>query len=203
MQTKSKLTKPLKYIKDIIYVNTVESTQDVAKELAGESCPANTLIIAGSQTKGRGRLEKNWYSPQGGLYFSLILKPKAFFDNLADLNIKAAEAVSETSKYLYNIKTKIKPPNDVLAYHPKREQFLKIAGILIESSSTVKKTSHWIVLGIGINLNNELSDELKNATSVKKILKREVSLDEFLNAFFDIFWTYYGQWEIKANLQTK
>lgn len=198
-----KLTKPLRCIKDIIYLDSAESTQDIARELADEGYPAGTLVIAAKQTKGRGRFTRKWDSKQGGLYLSLILRPQTNPKNLAELNIKTAKALSQTLKELYGLKTKIEPPNDVLAYYPGREKLLKIAGVLIETSSTILQTSGWIVLGIGVNLNNKLSPKVAGAATVAEIIGRKVSPDDFLSSFFDIFWTYYGQWEIKTNLQEK
>jgi BirA family biotin operon repressor/biotin-[acetyl-CoA-carboxylase] ligase len=198
-----KLTKPLKCIKDIIYLSSIESTQTAAKELAGEGYPENTLIIAAKQTKGRGRFARKWDSKEGGLYLSLILKPKTNLQNLAQLNIKTAKAIVETLKKLYDIKARIKPPNDVVAYYPKRRKFLKISGVLTESSYFASRTPGWVVLGMGVNLNNQLSPKFTNAVAVSEILGRKVSQDDFLSSLFDIFWTYYSQWEIRANLQTK
>jgi BirA family biotin operon repressor/biotin-[acetyl-CoA-carboxylase] ligase len=203
METNTKITKPLKNIKDIIYLDKSESTQDIAKELAGEGYLPGTLVIAGTQTEGRGRFDRSWQSRSGGVYFSLILNPKVNIAALSDLNIKTAEAISQTLKKLYAVKTKIKPPNDVLAYNPEKKKFFKIAGVLIETSSTAAQTLHWIVLGVGVNLNNEISPKLCNATTIKKITDKKVSVNDFLNRFFDFFWHYYGKWEIKANSPRK
>ena len=202
-KTKTSKTKnTLRAVKEVIRLDTTESTQDIAKELASDGYDANTLVVAKSQTKGRGRFERKWYSNKGGLYFSIILRPKVSSQSLSKLSIKAAKSVSETLKSLYGIKTKIKLPNDVLAYYPKSRKFLKIAGILIESSTT-SKIPEWIVLGVGVDLNNELPPKLKEAVTVKKILKKPVSADDFLSKFFDIFWDNYSQWEIPANLQIR
>jgi BirA family biotin operon repressor/biotin-[acetyl-CoA-carboxylase] ligase len=190
----------LKCIREIIKLDTVESTQNCAKELAKEGYPSNTLIIADIQTKGRGRFDSSWDSAEGGIYFSLILRPKVLSESLAELNIKTAKVISETIKTLYNIKTRIKPPNDVLAFHPVQKKFMKIAGVLIESSSAGIHPD-WIIIGAGINLNNNIAPELKEAVSVKRILKKEVSKEEFLKTFFDFFWDKFGEWETQANLK--
>jgi len=176
----------------IVCLEEVESTQGVARELAMIGTAERTLVLADTQTAGRGRLGREWESGKGGLYMTLLLKPETGIKFLPHLSVLSGEAVAKTITELYGIKTRVKKPNDVYAWHPRRRKWLKIAGILTESSSVNSDTS-WLLLGMGVNLNNTL--KLDTAVSVKAIKAEEVSREEFLAAFFSNFWLEYSAWE--------
>jgi biotin-(acetyl-CoA carboxylase) ligase len=89
----------------------------------------------------------------------------------------------------------VKLPNDIYALHPQKRKYLKIAGILTESSS-INRTPNWILLGIGVNLNNAVP--AGTGVSVRDILKKDVSREEFLQAFFEDFWHIYSAWEYSS-----
>jgi len=96
--------------------------------------------MARSQYQGRGKPGSAWYSPEGGLYFSLILKPRKNPNDLAKLTIAAAEAIASVLTAKYGVKAEIKPPNDILIAGK------KICGILTE------KMGGSLIVGIGINI---------------------------------------------------
>lgn len=175
----------------IVCLDEVESTQAVARELALEGTAERTLIIAETQTAGKGRLGREWESSTGGLYMTLLLKPETGVKFLPDLSVLCGEAVAETISSLYGIKTRVKKPNDVYAWHPRRRKWLKICGILTESSS-INKDASWLLLGIGVNLNN--SPKLDTAVSVKAVTGKEAQREEFLQRFFADFWVEYSAW---------
>jgi len=179
-------------ISKIVCLEEVESTQAVARELALEGTAEKTLVIAETQTAGKGRLGREWESNKGGLYMTLLLKPETGVKFLPHLSVLSGEAVAETISELYGIKTRIKKPNDVFAFYPRRHKWLKISGILTESSS-INREANWLLLGVGINLNN--MPGLDTAVSVKAITGAEVSREEFLQAFFRNFWLEYSSWE--------
>jgi BirA family biotin operon repressor/biotin-[acetyl-CoA-carboxylase] ligase len=179
-------------VSKIVCLEEVDSTQAVGRELALEGTAEKTLVIAETQTAGKGRLGREWESAKGGLYMTLLLKPETGVKFLPHLSVLSGEAVAETITELYGIKTRIKKPNDVYAWHPRRRKWLKISGILTESSS-INKDASWLLLGVGINLNN--MPALDTAASVKGIKGKEVSREEFLEAFFKIFWLEYSAWE--------
>ncbi|MHB0996192.1 MAG: biotin--[acetyl-CoA-carboxylase] ligase [Elusimicrobiales bacterium] len=179
-------------VSKIVCLDEVESTQLVGRELALEGTAEKTLVLAETQTAGKGRLGRDWESAKGGLYMTLLLKPETGVKFLPHLSVLSGEAVAETITGLYGIKTRIKQPNDVLAWHPRRRKWLKISGILTESSS-VNKDASWLLLGLGVNLNNKPG--LDTAVSVKGITGKEVSREAFLEAFFKIFWLEYSAWE--------
>jgi BirA family biotin operon repressor/biotin-[acetyl-CoA-carboxylase] ligase len=179
-------------ISKIVCLDEVDSTQSVARELAMEGTAEKTLVLAETQTGGRGRLGKEWESGRGGLYLTMLLKPETNLKFLADLSILSGEAVAEALTDLYGIKTRIKKPNDVYAFHPRRKKWLKISGVITESSS-INREASWLLLGVGVNLNNTL--KLETAVSVKAIKGAEVSREEFLAEFLKIFWLRYSAWE--------
>jgi len=188
-------------ITSLAHVSTLESTQDAAKEAAVAGASHGLLVVADEQTRGRGQFERQWASAPGGLYMSVVLRPGAKPHSLSALSLATARALSGTLSSLYSIKSRIKEPNDVLALEPKSGKYLKIAGILIESSSSMTKTD-WAVAGIGVNLNNRLPAGLE-AVYVARITGAPVSRDEFLEAFFRIFWDRYAEWESSLHPQGK
>jgi BirA family biotin operon repressor/biotin-[acetyl-CoA-carboxylase] ligase len=179
----------------VVILETTESTQEIARALALEGNSEKTLVVALTQTAGKGRMGRSWESGQGGIYMTVILKPSIGLKFLKDLSVLAGEVVSDTLRTLYGLNTRVKQPNDVYALHPKKKKYLKIAGILTESAS-INRTPNWILLGIGVNLNNAVT--LDSAVSVKDILGKDVSREDFLKAFFQEFWQVYSAWEYSS-----
>ncbi|MDR0952816.1 MAG: biotin--[acetyl-CoA-carboxylase] ligase [Elusimicrobiota bacterium] len=176
----------------VVELDIIPSTQDMAKTLADTYPGENLLIQATSQSAGHGRFDREWDAEEGGLYFSLLLRPKGAEKKTACLSVKAGEAVAKTLKEMYGLKTKIKLPNDVLALH--KGEYKKIAGILIETSLEEDKLN-WLVIGIGVNLGNNLCSKLKNtATTVKDITGQKPDVKEFRNALIKNFADNYIQW---------
>ncbi|MDO8805371.1 MAG: biotin--[acetyl-CoA-carboxylase] ligase [Elusimicrobiota bacterium] len=179
-------------ISKIVCLDQVDSTQAVARALALEGTAEKTLVLAETQTAGRGQPGRDWESGKGGLYMTLLLKPEAGLKFLPDLSVLSGEVVAETLTGLYGIKTRIKKPNDVYAWHPRRRKWLKISGILTESSS-ISSAASWLLLGVGVNLNNTV--KIETGVSVKAVKGAEVSREEFLTEFLKIFWLRYSAWE--------
>ncbi|MCX5786443.1 MAG: biotin--[acetyl-CoA-carboxylase] ligase [Elusimicrobia bacterium] len=186
-------------VRQLVRLEETGSTQSMARELAHEGNGEHTVVLAGSQTLGKGRMGRVWESGPGGIYMTLILKPAIGLKYLPDLSILGGEVVSSTLRDLYSFKTRIKPPNDVYAFHPRKKKWLKIAGILTESAS-VAKTPNWILLGIGVNLNNKVP--LDSAVSARELLGRETALADFLKVFFVNFWARYSSWEYSSRAKT-
>ncbi|MEI7481561.1 MAG: biotin--[acetyl-CoA-carboxylase] ligase [Elusimicrobiota bacterium] len=179
-------------IKKLVLLESATSTQEVARELALQGDMEGTLVLALSQSAGKGRMGREWESGRGGVYMTLILQPLIGLKFLGELSVLAGSVAALTLKQLYGLNTRVKLPNDIYALHPQKKKYLKIAGILTESAS-INKTPNWILLGIGVNLNNAVS--LATAVSASDILKKEVSREEFLQAFFENFWHIYSSWE--------
>ncbi len=134
------------------------STQDRARELARAGAPHGTLVVAGVQTGGRGRLRRAWGSPEGGLWMSLVLRPDLEAAAAPRVTQTAAVAVAKALREL-GADVGIKWPNDLLAEPGGR----KICGILAESSlrsarpDEAPRLEH-AILGVGLNANLDPED---------------------------------------------
>ncbi|HIC98278.1 MAG TPA: biotin--[acetyl-CoA-carboxylase] ligase, partial [Pyrodictiaceae archaeon] len=129
----------------VIYLQEIDSTNEFAKKIAPQE-GEGTVIVADIQTKGRGRIMRTWSSPKGGLWMSVILKPNP--RHITKLVFISALAVVETLAE-FGIEGKIKWPNDVLVSGK------KICGILSEGRYS-KSGIEYVILGLGINVNNKL-----------------------------------------------
>ena len=147
----------------------------VAKELARKGVVEGTIVVAESQTHGRGRLGREWLSPKGGIYFTLIFKPRISPAYAPRINLMASVAVAKAIRKAFDLKAELKWPNDVLI------EGRKVCGILAEMEAEMDRVN-FINLGIGINVNNPIFPYEKMATSLKEELGREVSRKEFLNS---------------------
>jgi BirA family biotin operon repressor/biotin-[acetyl-CoA-carboxylase] ligase len=157
----------------ILEFEKLESTQKKAKEIAKEAEPW-TVVVAKEQTGGYGRKGNFWYSPKGGLYFSVIL-PRRKIENLQILTILTAFCVAKILNDEFEVKPLIKWPNDVLLNGK------KICGILTENIIFGKEIKSSII-GIGLNTNIEdFPEDLKKvATSIKIELNKKVENNEIL-----------------------
>jgi BirA family biotin operon repressor/biotin-[acetyl-CoA-carboxylase] ligase len=180
---------------------TVKSTNDIASELAASGAPEGTLITAETQTKGRGRLGRNWYSPPGtGIYLSVILRPRLSPDKAPGLSVMTALALADTLSFYCPGEVRVKWPNDVLI------NGRKAAGILTELTAERNKINH-VIVGIGINVNHgsgHFPVELRPAaTSLRRELKRKVKRVELLQRFllrFEREYTGYKKNGLKRSL---
>lgn len=194
------ITLPLPSVSRMVSVDVIDSTQNLARELALQDTPSGTLVLAYEQTGGRGQFERGWDAKRGGVYFTLVLRPEKSVRHTGNLSVKTAEAVCEALKKLFGFKTKIKHPNDVLVWEEKTKSWKKICGILIESSTEADKTQ-WLLVGVGVNVNNRLSPALADkATGVKKLLGREIDPEWVLEETLEAFWTKYAQWRLSSQI---
>jgi len=154
-------------IRRVIHKRTLPSTQTLARELADGDAPEWTLVLADQQSRGRGRLARKWSSGRGGLYFSLILRPRMRPAALPALSLQAGRICARVLAKETGLRTRVKPPNDVLA-RDARGDFRKICGILIEAAGG-ERTLDWVVIGIGVNLDNRIPGKLEQAASIKDL----------------------------------
>ena len=149
--------------KKIFYFDTTESTNTVAMELGQAGEPSGSLVIAETQTKGRGRLGKSWLSPPNtGLYFSTILRPRLEPNDLPKITLTAGLAVCQAIERVTELKPQIKWPNDLLLNDK------KIGGILAEAGEITNTDNTLVILGIGLNVTTPISafpDDLKVKTT--------------------------------------
>lgn len=167
----------------IFHYEEVSSTQEVAKRLATEGGEEEgALVVAESQTAGRGRRNRGWCSPRGGLYLSIILKPKMPPSRAPLMALLAGLAIAKTIRKICGLKAELKWPNDILI------RGKKVGGILIEIAAEADLIS-WIVVGIGLNANvrlSSLSPELRmTATSLEEECKEKVSRVEILRKLLE------------------
>lgn len=170
-------------IKKLVRFKTTTSTQDAAKALAEKGAPHKTLVWADRQTAGRGRLARKWKSPRGGLYFSLILRPKTTPARLGPLSVATGEA-GVRALGAFGISCRVKLPNDILAAADASGPFRKIGGILSEARGDSKGLD-WMVIGVGLNINNKPG--LKRATSLKTLTGKTSSPAAVLKRFLKEF----------------
>lgn len=134
------------WVTDVVAFSTVGSTQDEAKTRAAGGAQEGTLVVADRQTAGRGRWDRVWVSPQGGLWYSLILRPAIAPDRCPALTLVAALEWVRVLRQK-GLDARVKWPNDVWV------DGKKLAGILTEMSAETDRV-HWVVMGVGLNVNN-------------------------------------------------
>lgn len=164
------------------YFPETTSTMDIAREMARNGCPHFTAVVAGRQTKGRGRLQRTWLSDDGGLYFTVVIRPEIPPVLASRINFAASLTLAETLQESYGVDARVKWPNDLLAGGK------KITGMLSEMEVDADMVS-FVNIGMGINVNNDPASEEPNAGSLRRILGRKLSrknlLAEFLGRFED------------------
>ena len=159
----------------IHYFPEISSTMDAARELAKKGAGDGTIVIAEAQTHGRGRLNREWLSPAGGIYFTIVLRPGISPAYAPRINLMASIAVATTIKKLFELKAELKWPNDVLI------EGRKVCGILAEMDAEMDVVN-FVNIGIGINANTSIPQFEKTVTSLKGALGREISRKELLSA---------------------
>jgi BirA family biotin operon repressor/biotin-[acetyl-CoA-carboxylase] ligase len=131
---------------------SVSSTNSVAHRYAAKNAQEGTVIVAGRQTAGRGRLGRSWISPpKVGIYLSIILRPTVAPAQAPGLSLVAALSVAEAIRHYPGLSAMIKWPNDVLVNGK------KTAGVLTELSAELDRINY-LIMGVGINVNHEPND---------------------------------------------
>lgn len=179
----SELTSDLstKFIgRKIYYFDHLSSTMDIATQLGLKNASEGTIVVAEAQTKGRGRLGRSWLSPKyKGIYFSLILRPKTLLNITPVITLLSAVSICEAIKEVTGLDSQIKWPNDIFINNK------KLAGILTEFSGTTDEAS-FVIIGIGLNVNNDKKSLLQNATSLKEQRKEPISRLDLLRSLLAI-----------------
>ena len=179
-ETIQALQSPLARVVDVH--EAVGSTQERARELVRAGTPHGTLVVAEVQTGGRGRLGRSWGSPQGGLWMSLVLRPRLDASLASRITQTAAVGVAK-ALWEIGVEARIKWPNDLLVSGK------KICGILAESSvenatgPAKEKRLDYVILGVGTNANlepAELGVPDRQVTTVRSELGHDVNLLELL-----------------------
>jgi BirA family biotin operon repressor/biotin-[acetyl-CoA-carboxylase] ligase len=142
---------------------------NVAMQLGVEGSPEGTLVLSESQTKGRGRLGREWFSPKyKGIYLSLILKPKILPAEASMFTLLAGVSISEAIKEMASLDAHIKWPNDIIIGNR------KLGGILTELNAEMDEVN-FLIIGVGLNVNNDKKTLPAGATSLKEQKKEHIN----------------------------
>lgn len=182
----------------LIHYNVVDSTNIKAKELAENGEDEGTIVVSESQTSGKGRKGRKWLSnDEKGICMSLILRPDIDLLSVPVITKIGCAAVGNAiAKYTNNVK--IKWPNDVFIGGK------KVCGILTESSGEIDKVNY-VILGIGINVNQDKSDfsELADiATSIRVETGKNISRKLFFCGVLKEFEKMYFEFKNSGNAET-
>jgi BirA family biotin operon repressor/biotin-[acetyl-CoA-carboxylase] ligase len=175
--------------KVVHYFHAIDSTNAKAYELASKGAQEGEVVVAESQEKGRGRLGRLWFSPPFlNLYVSIILRPDIPPNQASLLTLMAAVATAETLEQFSGLQPIIKWPNDILLRNR------KIAGLLNEIHSETDRV-HFVILGIGVNLNvdpEKFPREIRSlATSLKHETGKTVLRKVFLSSLLETTEKWY------------
>jgi BirA family biotin operon repressor/biotin-[acetyl-CoA-carboxylase] ligase len=167
---------------------SIASTMGEAQRLAAEGATEGTLVLAETQTEGRGRLGRSWISQPGvGLYFSLLLRPPVPVARMPLVTLALGLGVAEGIEKACKVECDLRWPNDVLL------QEKKCSGILVETSIDPDGSS-CVIVGVGINVNHEAMphDLVDIATSLRIATGCEYDRGEVLHGALRGMERYYG-----------
>jgi BirA family biotin operon repressor/biotin-[acetyl-CoA-carboxylase] ligase len=175
------------------YFTEIDSTNARARQLAENGAAEGEVVIAESQSQGRGRLGRRWESPAfANLYFSILLRPKLPPVHAPQITLMAAVALAETVDSFIPQTPAIKWPNDIMV------DGKKLAGILTEAACDSERLQY-VILGIGVNLNysiNSMPEEIRErATSVLELTRQNISRESFLQRLIQGLDRCYGELE--------
>lgn len=176
----------------IIKLNAIDSTNTFLKQISSaEAIEDFTVVTAKTQTNGRGRIGRSWQAESGkNLTFSVFKRTKGLgFVNQFSISIGTALALVKTLNNLNIPKVTVKWPNDILSENK------KVCGILIENVIR-KNTLDSTIIGVGLNVNQTVFNNLERASSLKLINGTTFNLDEVLQMFIKNL-KYYAE-EIEA-----
>ncbi|MET4808026.1 biotin--[acetyl-CoA-carboxylase] ligase [Limibacillus sp. MBR-115] len=175
----------------LVALEKIGSTNEEARRLAEEGAEEGTLVWALEQTAGRGRQGRNWQSPPGNLYFSIILRPDRPLREASQLGFAASlamgDAIGSVAPPLIEITYKW--PNDILA------NGRKLAGMLMEGKGDAEGYLEWMVLGMGVNISSFPKDTEFPATGLR-FEGADSSLTEvvLLERFTRHFMSWVNRW---------
>lgn len=174
---------------EILYFDSIDSTNTKAQELAEKGYPSGTLVVANKQIAGKGRRGRNWESPSGcGIFMTLMLKPDINPNNASMLTLVSALAVAKALADITGKDAKIKWPNDIVI------DGRKVCGILTEMSAQFDYINN-IVIGIGINVNNSsFPEEISATASSLRLLSggKKYRRAEIIEKIMEYFEKYYS-----------
>jgi BirA family biotin operon repressor/biotin-[acetyl-CoA-carboxylase] ligase len=183
--------------KDLYYFETINSTNLFAKKLVKNGAGEGVVVIADVQSSGRGRKNRKWSSPKGGLWFSIILYPNISPDKGMLVTMTSSIAVAQGIKEVTGLNPVIKWPNDLLINDK------KVCGVLTEIYAEKDKIKYTII-GIGINVNNRLEKKFyKTATTLKQEIGNQVPRVELLKSILKNLDELYNEITLKNHKSIK
>jgi BirA family biotin operon repressor/biotin-[acetyl-CoA-carboxylase] ligase len=150
------------------HLPAADSTMHLARTLARQGAGEGTLVIAEQQTAGRGRLDRSWLSPRGGIYMTLITRPAVAPAQAPRINLLVAVVVAAAIERLYGLAARVKWPNDVLIGEK------KVCGILAEMDAECDAV-RFVNVGIGLNANSVIAAQQPSAVSLLEMLGAPVN----------------------------
>ena len=174
----------------IVRLGRVGSTQKVARDNALSGEPSGLVLVAESQTEGRGSHDRRWISLKGGLYMTVVLRSG---ECIGHLPVLAGVAVAEAIKTFTGMEARLKWPNDILVGGR------KVGGIIAESGWSEGEV-RFALLGIGVNVNNPLPEDLPGATTLSTELGEDLDMESFLQALLGRLDLHLRQMETDPDL---
>lgn len=177
----------VKYPIEVLVLNDTDSTNRVGKEMARAGGKEGMLIVALSQSGGRGRLGRTFFSPEGGIYMSLLLRPSLPMEQFLRITTAAAVSVAQAIEKVTGKETGIKWVNDIFMNGK------KVCGILCEAGTGAESgKTEYAVLGIGINVRKQaVPEELKDIVGCLEDFSEKVDsnllIAEVWKAFFEMY----------------
>lgn len=179
---------------ELRHYDVLGSTNETAAEAAASGGREGLVIVASRQTGGHGRMDRVWSSPAGGLWFTILLRPRVEPRHVAELTLLAGVAAARALRILYESDDiRIKWPNDILLGAK------KVAGILSEMRLTERGDIDYAIIGAGVNVSlpdDALTGELREkAASLNDSFGTNLSTDEVLRAILAEFIPLYESWQ--------
>ncbi|MFX0168245.1 MAG: biotin--[acetyl-CoA-carboxylase] ligase [Candidatus Hodarchaeota archaeon] len=158
----------------LLHFRQLPSTNSYLKEKATVGEREGLIVLADTQTAGKGRLDRRWHSPEGGLYYSALLRPMHLkITETSLITLTTGLAIAKVLQTALSLNPELKWPNDILLANK------KVGGILVESTF-IGNDIEFAVVGVGVNVNNQLSDFPKDLQSTTTTLR--VALQRPVNA---------------------
>lgn len=175
----------------LIAHDMLPSTNDEAARLAAGGAVDGTVVWARRQSAGRGRRGRDWQSPEGNLYLSVLMRPRAPLATAAGLSFVAAVAVGDTVAGFLPADARVehKWPNDVLVGGA------KLAGILLEASGRAGGAADWVVVGCGVNVATDPGLPGMAVTTLSGEAGRAVPVEAVLTAVLENLRLWRQRWE--------
>lgn len=172
----------------VIVLPLVDSTQNIVRQAAQQGAAEGLVVVAGQQTAGKGRLGRDWWSPDdGGLYASMLLRPRITPDRLGWITMAVALGAAEAIEAVCGVRPELKWPND-LTWRGR-----KLAGVLAEAAFVDSQISH-VIAGIGLNLQTDFAqrpDLAGRAISLQGITGQPIPVKPLLELLLLHIETHY------------